>query len=417
MDFLATYKLLQKKFNQEESIISIPELKLEIRNYEFESFNKTLLPGSADYHCYEHNIKFESSPLPISNSGSKELDDLLNQKDTDIIENIHFKYSIFLPKPKLKEKEKRRIPKDSILLLHGLNEKDWSKYLPWAAALVKQTGKAVILFPIAFHMNRAPASWSDPKLMNRVGKIRKKLQPYLGNASFVNTAISARLQIMPERFLWSGLQTFFDIVQLIRSIKEGTHPILPRNTKLDIFSYSIGTFLAEILIMTDPYSYLSKSKLFSFCGGPTLNRMSASSKYILDSEANIAVYSYFIEQLDLQLKKHKRLSHYFSNLHPVGTYFRSMLDYHGLKDLRENRLREIAPRVTAICLRQDEVIPPAEVKAVFKGESRKIPVKVKSWDFPFQYDHVTPFPLKKEIRKDVDKQFQRIFRAAGKFYK
>lgn len=417
MDFLDSYKLLQQKFNQTESIISIPELKLEIRNFDFESFNKTLLPGASDYRCYEHNLEFEPSPQPVSNSGSKELDDILNKKDSDIEENIHFRYSIFLPKPNIKEKKKIKPPKESILLLHGLNEKDWCKYLPWAAALVKQTGKAVILFPIAFHMNRAPSTWGDPKLMSKVGKARKKLQPYLSNTSFANTAISARLQLMPERFLWSGLQTFFDLVQLIRSIKEGTHPLLPRSTKLDIFSYSIGTFLAEILIMTNPYNYLSKSRLFSFCGGPTLNRMSASSKYILDSEANIAVYSYFIEQLDLQLKQNKRLTHYFSDLHPVGTYFRSMLDYHRLKDIREKRLRDISSRLMAISLKQDKVIPPAEVKAFFKGENRNIPIKVKSWDFPFKYDHITPFPLKEENRKIIDKQFQRVFRTAGKFYK
>ena len=274
MDFLATYKLLQQRFNQELSIISIPELKLEIRSFDFKSYHNTLLPGNTEYHCNEHNLSFTSQPQPFSKTDNEALDNLLNQNDVNVKENIDFRYSIFLPKYSPKEKKKQKLPEDAILLLHGLNEKDWSKYLPWAAALVKQTGKAVILFPIAFHMNRAPKGWVEAKLMSKVGKTRKKTYPFLTNSSFANTAISARLHIMPERFLWSGLQSFFDIVQLVRSFKEGTHPILSRKCKLDIFSYSIGTFLAEILMMTNPYNYLSKTRLFSFCGGPTLNRMS-----------------------------------------------------------------------------------------------------------------------------------------------
>ena len=48
----------------------------------------------------------------------------------------------------------------AILLLHGLNERAWTKYHPWAVELARRTGRAVVLFPIAFHMQRAPASWA-----------------------------------------------------------------------------------------------------------------------------------------------------------------------------------------------------------------------------------------------------------------
>ena len=60
-----------------------------------------------------------------------------------------------------------------LLLFHGLNEKDWDKYLPWAHALARATGKAVLLFPTAFHMNRAMGHWSDHRCMHRASQERR----------------------------------------------------------------------------------------------------------------------------------------------------------------------------------------------------------------------------------------------------
>ena len=346
--------------------------------------------------------------------------------DSKIKENIHFNYSIFQStKPEnSKDKKKKKNPKQrkekqkgAIILLHGLNEKDWSKYLPWAKKLAELTEKKIILFPMAFHMNRAPAEWTNVKLMNKVNAERKKLFPSISNSSFANTALSARLQFYPQRFLWSGLQTFMDVVQLIREIKSGVHPIIEKDEEIDLFAYSIGSFLAQILMMTNPYNYLSDSKLFIFCGGPTLNRMSASSKYILDSEANIAVYSFFIEHLEKELKKDERLSHYFGKLHPVGNYFKSMLDYHKMKNFREKRLKEINKRVCALVLKEDTVVPPSEVMNTLKGAERKIPIKVKTLDFDYKYDHVIPFPFKENIEKEVDKSFNKVLKYAAKHLK
>jgi hypothetical protein len=62
-------------------------------------------------------------------------------------------------------------------LLHGLNERSWDKFLPWAARLVESTARAVILMPIAFHMNRALAEWSLLRAMRTVSKQRKMDYP------------------------------------------------------------------------------------------------------------------------------------------------------------------------------------------------------------------------------------------------
>ena len=145
--------------------------------------------------------------------------------------------------------------------------------------------------------------------------------------------------------------------------------------------------------------------------------MSAASKYILDSEANIAVYSYFIEHLEQEQKKDKRLKHYFSKLHPEGTYFKCMLNFHKMQSLRENRFNELSKQISAIALKKDIVVPPPEVQNTLQGAERKIPIKVKVLDFDYKYDHITPFPYLESIAEQVDKQFIRVFKAAARHLK
>lgn len=80
--------------------------------------------------------------------------DFCSVTDDHILENKSFTYTIFAPSGKEKREK-------AIILLHGLNERTWEKYLTWD--LAESTGKPVILFPIAFHMNRTPGSWCNPR--------------------------------------------------------------------------------------------------------------------------------------------------------------------------------------------------------------------------------------------------------------
>jgi hypothetical protein len=114
----------------------------------------------------------------------------------DADENTRFPYYIVLPASDPK-------PRGAIFLLHGLNEKSWDKYLPWAAALCRRTGKGVILFPIAFHMDRVPRSWTDRRILMRLASLRKERYPGITEVSFINAALSSRLhefrQVPPLR--------------------------------------------------------------------------------------------------------------------------------------------------------------------------------------------------------------------------
>jgi hypothetical protein len=136
--------------------------------------------------------------------------------------------------------------------------------------------------------------------------------------------------------------------------------------------------------MANPLNYFADSKLFMFCGGSTLDRMSPNSKFILDSDATIAIYSFYTERLESELKLDKRSAHYFNGNHISGTYFKSMLSYKKNKDLRENRFTELSNRIYAVALKKDDVIPPNEVINTLQGDYRNIPIKVDIiWIFRF----------------------------------
>src|SRR5208283_5485492 len=147
-----------------------------------------------------------------------------------------------------------------------------------------------------------PQVWSDRRLMFTISELRKKKFPDVIHSTLSNVAISTRIQCKPQRFFWSGKQTYYDVLQLVRQIKEGNHPLIAPDTSIDIFAYSIGSLLGEILMMANPEGIFDHSKLCMFCGGPVFNRMTPVSRFIIDSEANVALYSYVVEHLESHLK-------------------------------------------------------------------------------------------------------------------
>ncbi|MDR2455049.1 MAG: DUF6051 family protein, partial [Deltaproteobacteria bacterium] len=136
-----------------------------------------------------------------------DLSSLFVTPDDEIAENALFRYHVM----RLKKSPKAEA---AIILLHGFNERHWDKYLPMAESLVRATGRAVFLFPIAFHMNRSPSLWHNSRLMGKVSHYRKKSFPDVIQSTLSNAAISVRLHADPSRFFWSGLQSYEDVVSL-----------------------------------------------------------------------------------------------------------------------------------------------------------------------------------------------------------
>lgn len=399
MKYFELFALLKQKINFEEDFIPVDE-KLEVHNLTFTSQNAQILPGEPEHRCEEHS--FSTKAANHQDDTSIIPGPALDVQDAHVTSNIEFRYHIFKPK----EAERSR---NVILFFHGFNEKNWYKYYPWAYRLMELTGKTVLLFPIAFHMNRAPREWSDRHLMAEVSSARKKNFPDMIASSLVNAAISTRLHTKPQRFIWSGLQTYYDIIQLTEDIRQDRHPLVSPEAHFDIFAYSIGGLLAKTLLMTNKYGYFEDTRLSLFCSGTAFSRLTPVCKFIMDSETEQSLYRYIVGYMETHLKNDRWLGHHLSLEHPEGWNFLSLLNYNKLSDHREKMLMCLHERIYAVALEKDTVIPAYEVLNTLKGRSRNIPICVDIEDFMYDYRHEDPFPLKDQINDKVDEAFRTTF--------
>ena len=373
MEYTKTFNELKSLYNSDNEEILIPGSDIKI-----------------------HNIRFESDGGLIGFS---------NKSDSFITENKSFSYPVFSPADSKSNKV--------ILLLHGLNERSWIKYLVWAYYLAMYTDSYVILFPISFHINRSPDSWKDPRAMINSMKERKSIFGNISMSSFANVALSNRLTEDPMRFFNSGFQTTSDITKLLLSVRNGEHPVIPESKSINIFAYSIGAFLAEIIMMGNPENLFSESKLFIFCGGSVFSNMQGSSKLIMDSRAFDRVYSFYLNDFEKSITGKGPLVDFLCSSQ-IGMAFRSMIDLSRLKTFRENLLKKLQDQIHSITLLKDSVIPASGVLATLGRVNKKDTVDV--WDFPYPYSHENPFPVFDfPLSQKVDTCFESVFSEARSF--
>jgi hypothetical protein len=328
----------------------------------------------------------------------------INPADPGIPENKSFSYPVFIPGENVNR---------AILMLHGLNERSWTKYLSWAYRLAESTSSYVILFPISFHINRSPETWSNPRSMSAILNSRNSLIGNISNSSFANVALSDRLTSDPMRFFYSGYQTSNDIISLLNSVRNGTHPVIPGKCTINIFAYSIGAFLSEILMMGNPENLYSDSRLFIFCGGSVFSNMNGSSKLIMDRRAFDRIYRYYLYDFEERSKGNNRLSQ-FLYTNPVGLAFRSMIDIARLLPFREKLLAGLKEQICVIGLEKDSVIPAAGIIETLKATRKKRTVSIL--DFAYPYSHENPFPVfNTALKGEVDRSFDLVFNEASSF--
>jgi hypothetical protein len=336
-------------------------------------------------------FSFESEQLPNVNATST---------DDVISENFSFQYPVFL-------REKTAKHRSAILLLHGLNERSWSKYLPWAEYLCNKTGKPVILFPIAYHMNRSPLWWCNPRETKQILELRKQRNGDDRSLSFANVAFSERISEKPYRFYSSGRQSFLDVVRLLETIKQGRHPLFEEDAQIDFFSYSIGAFLSQIIFMTNPGNLLSASKLFMFCGGSIFSAMSGASRSIMDKKAFDILFNYYISRFEEEEKG-------VSTKDALYRSFCSMISPDRNRKDRLSFFKDLGNRIAGISLKNDLVIPYEGVKEALGAESAG--ERIKLFDFDFPYTHENPFPVNGGLNQDlVSVSFNRVFDEAARF--
>jgi hypothetical protein len=385
MSYVGTYRRLAEAF-QEGRGTGCMDTGLVLHQRRFRS-----APGDEEFRV----DPLPASPVPEDAREPESMKGLLD-RDDGVEENRDFPYRVLAPSGGGRSTR-------GVLVLHGLNERRWEKYLPWAKALVEGLGVPVILFPTAFHMERSPALWADPRSMRQLSRERLRRIPELEASSFANAALSTRLHARPERFVWSGLRTLRDLSRFAESIHRGDEPLLAAGARLDVFAYSVGAFLAQVLLMADDGGWFADSRLVNFCGGCLLSHTAPLSREILDSAAAQALRRFF-EELDTQKQLRPELGRLLSE-DATGRAFELLVrdDRYGAE--REAALQRIGPRVRALPLRKDRVMPAAGVAETLAGSGARVEIL----DMPYSYDHANPFPLQGVDAAEVERGFAAVF--------
>jgi hypothetical protein len=262
-------------------------------------------------------------------------------------------------------------------------------------------------------MNRTPKLWRNPRAILPYLNHRKQQFAGLHNSTFINLALSSRLSENPVRFYISGKESIFNLWQLIKEIKNGQHPLFKENTSINIFAYSIGAFLAQVLLLANPEQLTSDTRLFMFCGGALFSRMNGSSRDIMDHESFQKLRNYLLNDFILSDENIPGLG-MDKKEDFIEKAFKAMLSFSKYRDYRESFFQEAKNRIKAVTLKNDTVIPTLGVEEAFGKKCA--PVMLEELDFPYEYSHQIPFPTHARIAPEIVQQsFSQLFDRAAIF--
>ncbi len=383
----------RRSFGRKFHRMNYTELQQNLRNSY--SFDMNFMPMKLEYVTLQ-SCTFNSAMQINVGNPQEENKAIFYGTEGVSDKNLNFTYPVFIP-------DSENAKDEAIVLLHGLNERSWNKYLSWGYTLAKNTGKSVILFPIAFHMNRSPESWASPRHMNPYVFDRQQLLPDTKNLTFANVALSERLTSQPQRFFLSGYQTANDLLQLVDSIQEGDHPWMNKGATIHFFGYSISVLLLQVLLIANPEGRFNHSKFLFFCGGSVVESMHGISKYILDSKAFYRLTDFYGEEIYSRANK----PGFFNELlyrTSFGEAFNAMTTHKRLKKYKRNLFRKFRDQVLTISLNRDKIIPADEIEQTMRGSL------IERWDFNYNYSHEIPFPYgKKRFEEIIDHTFDSLF--------
>jgi hypothetical protein len=143
----------------------------------------------------------------------------------------------------------------------------------------------------------------DRHIMMPLVTARTALLPDTKLSTFVNVALSTRMTVSPQRFMLSGYQTAVDLSVLIRQIREGSIPGIDAGGPADIFAYSIGALVTQVMMLSKPSPLPDDSRIMLFCGGSTFGLMNGTSKLIMDSRAFEMLLSFYLDWPSVQMNE------------------------------------------------------------------------------------------------------------------
>ena len=337
--------------------LAFPAEGADVFNLAFRSRQAAQLLGQKSYGCETHGKSFPAEP---ASDGTD---------DCEIQDNLEFRYPLLRGHAPAGDKTRLR---HLIILLHGLNERSYSKYVPWAYQLWRETGAAVALFPLSFHVNRVHPNWGREIKQHLA---RRKDVPRNENVHGFNCVLSERLDAHPERFFWGGLQSYGDVVDLVKQIRAGEHAHIDPQAQIDLLGYSAGGYLSLGLMLADHEGLFKDSRCVLFASGAVLRSTHLSTRLIMDMACEISLmklYVRFTERL-----APPRLAHWLEE-HEEGRWFRALFGEESERAALEKRLGELAPRLIAIANSNDDVIPAGAVLNTMQGLHRDTGVRVET---------------------------------------
>jgi hypothetical protein len=304
---------------------------------------------------------------------------LLRANDQAEAENLAFALPLVLPR--------RRGPFDRVVIvLHGLNESEYRKFFPWACTLAS-FGWPVMLFPIAFLVNRRPRHWMNNAETQRCLQERQAIP---GNtvASRYNTILSGRLEGHPERLFLAGRQSYFDLRDLVASLRHGgltvtdagSRAAVPERpfaeeTQVDFLAYSIGGYLTLGLLLAEgatPGLLASRAVIFAAAApfthpDPALNA-NPLSPFILDGKATDRVRQYYGST---------EAEPFLDN--PQGYWWRAM--FRAEHDVLDPAIKPLRGRLFTVGNTADTVIPPDGMTETFGSLDCLLPMGAHEYPF------------------------------------
>ena len=339
----------------------------DLYNLSFTSANAGHLLGWPSYGCEVHGLEFEGEAV----NGEK--------ADNLIEENIRFRYPLVRASDSGENlKRHNRV----IILLHGLNERSFSKYLPWAYQLWAGTRTPVLLFPLTFHVNRVLPAWA--KIQREIYERRSQLAGNEGAYRF-NAVMSDRLAARPERFFWGGVQSYLDLVDLTRIIRSGRHPHFTSDARIDLFGFSAGGYLSLLLMLEDPEDLFKDSRGIVFASGVPSRDLNLLSPFILDLAAEVAMMRLYVKNLDRLSSA--RMRHWFE-AHGEGRWIKALSGLRTDRTRLEDRLKQVSNRLLGITNLNDDVMPTGSMLNTLQGLNRDTGVPVAEFEMGV---HESPF--------------------------
>lgn len=390
MSLTALHKKLKTLYSYNAEQIEIEDSSVVIRNYRFHSDYVQQIGQCADAAMA---ARFEA----------------VAQADSLIVENTDFVFPIVFP-------EANRSYSSAILVFHGINERSWKKYLPWAYTLAERAQEPVILFPMAYHVNRGLRRWATPQAMQAQLERRQDL-PNQDCSTFANVAISQRIDEAPMRFLSTAMQSAYDIEQLARRIKAGQIAGLQPDARVDMFAYSIGAILAQALLIANTDGLFEQSKLFLFCGGSHFSSMRGCTRLIMDKVAYTTLQSFFLDEFFRMAQERSPFGAYFRE-NALGRGFWTMLAPRCDASLFNKQMMRLGAGLQIVTLRDDTVIPSASIKEAFADVCEQTDAELREYHFDFEYRHEMPFPILNDASSVlVDAAFDEVFDEAAAFFR